>query len=143
MKVKVIQTRLDSFTFKKHKLDSEDNQKKQQNSINFGKAKVPNLKISENEVVITATTSLSYKTNTFVTSWDVVGLFVIPKDYSESIGDKEGIDKVRKLTSAIIPILMSKFRTYTALLSQEVSTYPVIPEFKVNSDDLSLEKKSN
>lgn len=143
MKVKVIQTRLDSFTFKKHKLDSEDNQKKQQNSINFGKAKVPNLKISENEVVITATTSLSYKTNTFVTSCDVVGLFVIPKDYSESIGDKEGIDKVRKLTSDIIPILMSKFRTYTALLSQEVSNYPVIPEFKVNSDDLSLEKKSN
>ena len=143
MKVKTIQTSLNSFTFKKYKTAPEKNLRQQQSSINFGRIKAPNLTISKDEMVITATTALSYRADTFVTSCNVVGVFIVPKNYSEAIGNEEEIDKVREWTSAIIPILMNKFRTYTAVLSQEVNTYPVIPELKVNSQDLSLEKKQN
>lgn len=143
MKVKTIRTSLNSFTFKKNENGPENDQNEQQSSINFGRIKAPNIKISEDEVVITATTNLSYTASTFVANCNVVGVFVVPTEYSEAIGNEEGIDKVRELTSTIILILMDKFRVYTALLSQEVNTYPVIPEFKVNSKDLSLEKKPN
>ncbi|MEE8825156.1 hypothetical protein LASUN_00510 [Lentilactobacillus sunkii] len=138
-KIKTIQVLLNNFKFEKtnNRLKSQNDQ-----SLSFSKVDAPQLNLDKNETAMAANTELAFSTNKFSTTGNVTGIFIVSKKKADAIVSGNDLDAAKELTSTIVPILMSKFRLYTAMFSTEANTYPIIPEFKVNANGLQLDKKN-
>lgn len=142
MKAKTVRITVSHFEFsvaKDEPVESHDT------SLTFSNVATPDLKISDGEEAIAATTTFSYASNHFNAVGTITGIFIIPSDFAEAakLGNNDKIEMVRETTSKVIPKMMTKFQMYVALFSTEINASPVIPEFRIDTKDLTMVKKKS
>lgn len=98
----------------------------------------------KDKILIQANLPISDSEHGYEVSMTVTGVFIIDKGFEEKIKDINGskIDKETKgLLNRIAATLMNKFTLVSALLSTEVSNFPVFPKLKADIDSESTHKK--
>lgn len=118
--------------------DDENIEDKHDVAVNYSNADLKKSNIPDGQVAVKATTDVQFAYSNFVTSATIQGIFVIPKAYENAVkkGSEDDLEKVKALTRQIYPVLISKFRTMTALLSNDSNSYNIVPEITYNFEHL-------